>query len=115
MSDITKKGPDDQEMYVLSDDIMTVEFDDGSVVDCMILFIFPVDGKQYIALRPEEFEGDEDDWPIYFYRYSEDDDENPVLGVIETDEELDAVLDRFDELLDEVDFDELVEAEEEDD
>ncbi len=98
----------DDKMYVLSNDIMTIEFEDGAVVDCIIDFIFPVNGIQYIALHPEEFEGDEDDCPIYFYRYSEDADENPILDMIENDEELDAVLDRFDELLDEVEFDELV-------
>ena len=90
----------DDKMYVLSNDIMTIEFEDGAVVDCIIDFIFPVNGIQYIALHPEEFEGDEDDCPIYFYRYSEDADENPILDMIENDEELDAVLDRAQELFD---------------
>ena len=105
-------GESGEEMFILSDDIMTVEFDDGTVTDCIIDFIFPVKGMQYIALHPEDFEGDEDDCPVFFYRYSEDEEGNPILDVIEDDDELEAVLDRFDELLDEVEFDELVPADE---
>ena len=39
------------------------------------------------------------------YRYSEDEDGNPSLDNIDSDEEYEVVSDRFDELLDEAEFD----------
>ena len=43
---------------------------------------------------------------VYIYRYFEDEDGNPSLENIQDDEEYEAVEERFDELLDEVQFDE---------
>ena len=42
---------------------------------------------------------------VYIYRYSEDEDGNPSLDNIDSDEEYEVVSDRFDELLDEAEFD----------
>lgn len=70
---------------------------------------FPVDGQQYIALQPEDEEHGED---IYLYRFSEDENGQPVLGMIETEDEYEAVADRFDEILDEAEYDEIVGDEE---
>lgn len=54
---------------------------------------------------------------MWFYGYSENPDdpnEEPELTYIEDDEEYEAVADAFDEYLDSVEFDELVEMDVED-
>lgn len=93
---------DDEDMFV------TLDLDDGSQVECRILTIFEVDEQDYIALLPLEENGEpNDDGEVFIYRYSEDEEGNPSLDNIETDDEYEAVADRFDELLDEAEFDEL--------
>ena len=105
MSDLRPEDFDD-----VPDDEMTVTIttDDGDVT-CSVLTILTVDGKDYIALLPldEEENPTEDVW---FYGYSENPDdpiEEPVLSMIESDEEFEAVEDKFDEYLDNLDFDEM--------
>jgi len=87
---------------------VTLDLDDGTTVECAILTILEVDGQDYIVLVPV----DEDDEPIeegevYIYRYYEDEDGTPSLENIETEEEFEKVSERFDEYLDEQEFNEL--------
>ena len=46
---------------------------------------------------------------VFIYRYQEDEDGNPSLENIEDEEEFEAVSDCFDELLDEAEWDALLE------
>lgn len=87
---------DPQEMFV------TLDLDDGSQLECQILTIFDVDNQNYIALVPVD-----NDEEVIFYRYFEDEEGNPFLENIDSDDEFDAVSDRFDELLDEEEFDQM--------
>lgn len=87
---------DPQEMFV------TLDLDDGSQLECQILTIFDVDNQNYIALVPVD-----NDEEVIFYRYFEDEEGNPSLENIDSDDEFDAVSDRFDELLDEKEFDQM--------
>ncbi len=101
------------------DEEMTVELDleDGSHVTCAIVTILTVSEKDYIALLPLDENGQNEDGEVWFYGYSENPDdpnEEPELTYIEDDEEYEAVADAFDEYLDSVEFDELVEMDEED-
>ena len=60
--------------------------------------------------------GENEDGEVWFYRYSEnenDPNEEPELEYIEDDEEYEAVAEAFDEYLDSVEFDEIIDAEEE--
>ena len=98
------------------DEEMTVELnlDDGTTVVCAIITILEVEGQDYIVLLPLDEEGNNDDGEVWFYRYSENPDdpnEEPELGFIDSDEEYEAVADAFDEYLDSVEFDEIVEEE----
>ena len=87
---------DPQEMFV------TLDLDDGSQLECQILTIFDVDNQNYIALVPvDNYE------EVIFYRYFEDEEGNPSLENIDSDDEFDAVSDQFDELLDEEEFDQM--------
>ena len=87
---------DPQEMFV------TLDLDDGYQLECQILTIFDVDNQNYIALVPVD-----NDEEVIFYRYFEDEEGNPSLENIDSDDEFDAVSDRFDELLDEEEFDQM--------
>lgn len=96
---------------------MTVELtlDDGETVNCAVITILEVNGKDYIALMPLDENGQNDDGEVWFYGYREDENDpnaEPELIFIEDDEEYDDVADAFDEFLDNVEFDELVEDEE---
>jgi uncharacterized protein YrzB (UPF0473 family) len=107
---IGKEYPMNHENTPLPDEediLVTLDLDDGTQVQCQILTIFTVLKQDYIALLPLE----EDDSPnpegtVYLYRYFEDEEGNPSLGNIEDDEEYEAVEERFDELLDEAEFEE---------
>ena len=99
------------------DEEMTVELnlEDGTTVTCAIITILDVDGQDYIVLLPLDEDGNNDDGEVWFYRYSENPDdpnEEPELGFIDSDEEYEAVADAFDEYLDSVEFDEIIEDEE---
>ncbi len=96
-----------------NDEEMTVELEleDGAVVNCAIVTILEVEGKDYIALLPLNDKGENEEGEVWFYSYSENPDdpnEEPELGYIEDDEEYEKVADAFDEYLDNCEFDELV-------
>lgn len=100
----------DEEMSV------TLELDDGSSVECAIITILTVGEQDYIVLLPLDENGENEDGEVWFYRYSEnenDPNEEPELEYIEDDEEYEAVAEAFDEYLDSVEFDEIIDAEEE--
>ena len=93
---------DDDEMFV------TLDLDDGTQVECKIITIFDVDGQDYIALLPvDENEEPNEEGEVFIYRYAEDADGNPSLDNIADDDEYEAVADRFDELLDEAEFEDM--------
>ena len=100
-NNIKNQNLEDEAMFV------TLDLDDGTQVECEILTIFDVNGQDYIALLPLSEDNDEESEEVFIYRYSEDEEGNPSLDNIEDDEEYEAVADRFDELLDEAEFDEM--------
>ena len=101
-----KELSNDEEMFV------TLTLDDDTEVECIVITIFEAAEKDYIALLPIEDEN-EDEGEVYLYRYSEDAEGNPILENIESDDEYEVVADRFDEWLDEQEYDEIVEEDEE--
>lgn len=93
---------DDEDMFV------TLSLDDDSEVECRILTIFDANNQDYIALLPLDENGEDNkEGKVYIYRYFEDADGNPSLENIVDDDEYEIVADRFDELLDEEEFDEM--------
>lgn len=93
-----------------TDVLVTLDLDDGSQVECEILTIFTVGEQDYIALLPLNDKGEpNEDGEVFIYRYEEDAEGNPTLDNIQDDDEYEAVSDRFDELLDEAEFNELEE------
>ena len=82
-------------------DFLTLEFDDGNEVECEIMGVFECEGKEYIALLPED--GTDD---VYIYGYQEIGDDEFDLIDIEDDEEFTKVVAEFDKLVAEYDEDE---------
>ena len=77
---------------------LTLEFDDGAEVECEIMGVFECDGKEYIALLPED--GTDD---VYIYEYIEIDDEEFDLADIEDEEVFERVVAEFDKVVAEMD------------
>mgnify|MGYP001317510187 CR=1 FL=1 len=82
----------DEEMTV------TMELEDGESVTCAIITILTVNEKDYIILLPLDEKGENESDP----------NAEPELFFIEDEDEYDAVSDAFDEYLDQVEFDELI-------
>lgn len=92
---------------------ITLTLDNDETVECSILTVFEAAGRDYIALLPLDENGENQDGEVYLYRFKEENG-MPVLDNIEDDEEYEAASDGFDEWLDELEYDELVPAEDED-
>lgn len=93
------------------EEVMTVdlELEDGRKTTCEVITVLEVDGKEYIALLPEGQDPDSDENEVWFYGLKEDaSDPNaePELIYIDSDDEYEAVTDKFEEWLDDAEFDE---------
>ena len=73
---------------------ITLEFDDGKVIECEIMGIFECGGKEYIALLPDD--GTDD---VFIYGYKEISEEEFDLIDIEDDKEFEAAAAEFDRLV----------------
>lgn len=92
---------------------ITLELEDGTEKEFMVIEIFEaINHKQYIVLMPEEEVGSEEA-ETYLYRFHTDENGDPVLEVIEDQDELDIACDAFDEILDEMEYNEMLADEEE--
>lgn len=101
--------PEEEEMTV------TLDLEDGTTVNCAVVTILPVGGRDYIVLLPLSEDGQNEDGEVWFYRYQEDENDTnaePLLEYIEDDDEYERVADAFDEYLDTVEFDEIIDSEE---
>ena len=64
--------------------------------------------KEYIALLPLDENGENEDGEVYLYRYYEENGQ-PNLDNIDSDEEYEIAADAFDELMDTEQFNEMEE------
>ena len=86
---------------------VTLTLDNGEVLECAILTIYPAGDNQYIALLPLDENGQNEDGEVFVYRYKEVDGA-PTLENIEDDDEYEIAADAFDEYLDNAEFDEII-------
>ena len=77
-------------------DVITLEFEDGVEVECEIMGVFDCNGKEYIALIPDD--GTDD---VYIYGYKEVGEDEFELIDIEDDAEFEAAVAEFDSIMDE--------------
>lgn len=87
-------------------DTLTLFTDDGEV-ECGIVNVMEVNGKEYIAVSPLGEDGDvtEDIWFYQFERDSSGGNEHEIV-FIEDDDEYEQIVDKFDEWLDTLEFEE---------
>lgn len=83
-----------EKLEVEEPDFITLEFDDGEDVECEIMGVFDVDGKEYIALIPED--GSDD---VYLYGYKEVGEDEFELEDIEDDALFEKVVAEFDKIV----------------
>jgi len=92
------KGRDEAMVEETEDDeepeIITLEFEDDTKVDCEVMGIFPYGDKDYIALIPQD---DSDD--VYIYGYQEYDDGTFDLEDIEDDKLFKDVVGEFESII----------------
>ena len=75
------------------EDYITLEFDDGTSVECEIMGIFDAEGKEYIALIPDD--GTDD---VYIYGYKEvGEDEYDLVDI--DDAEFEIAVAEFDKIV----------------
>ena len=82
---------------------LTLEFDDGVELECEIMGVFEVNGKEYIALLPDD--GTDD---VYLYGYKEIGEEEFEIIDIVDDAEFEAVAAEFGRLT----IEEIIDTEE---
>ena len=75
-------------------EFITLEFEDGKVMECEIMGIYDCNGKEYIALLPDD--GTDD---VFIYGYKELSEEEFDLIDIEDDAEFEAAAAEFDRLV----------------
>ena len=88
--------------------IITLTLDDNTELECSILSIYSVEGRdqQYIALLPLGEEGEiPEESEVLIYRFIDNGDDEPTIENIDDDDEFEMAADAFDELLDEQQFD----------
>lgn len=88
-----------------------LELDDGTIVNCAVITVLEVEGKDYIVLLPVDEKGENEDGEVWFYQLIEDKNDpnkEPELVFIEDDEVYEKVAEAFDSYLDDEEFDELV-------
>lgn len=93
---------------------VTMTMEDGEEVTCAIVTILEMDEREYIVLLPLDENGENEDGEVWIYRYSEnpeDPNEEPRIDFIEDEDEYERISDIFDEYLDGVEFDELIDGE----
>ena len=84
-----KKAPEIEEA-----DFITLEFDDGIEVECEIMGVFDFEGKEYIALIPNDNTDD-----VYIYGYKEVGEDEFELIDIEDEELFNSVVQEFDAIM----------------
>ena len=85
---------DEWNLEVEETEVITLEFDDGVEVECEIMGVFDYEGKEYIALIPDD--GSDD---VYIYGYKEVGDDEFELVDIEDDAEFEKVVAEFDKIV----------------
>lgn len=77
-------------------DVFEVPDENGTPMELRLTRVFEVDGQQYAMLTDENDNGE---GMIYYYHYMENEDGDPMIAEIESDEEFDRVDAAFDKLM----------------
>lgn len=94
------------------DGTVTLTLDNYEELECEVVSIFEAGDREYISLLPLGGE-EEENGEVFIYRFKLSEDGEPDLENIEDDAEYEMAADAFDEALDKMEFDEIVEEDEE--
>lgn len=94
------------------DGTVTLTLDNVEELECEVVSIFEAGDREYISLLPLGGE-EEENGEVFIYRFKLSEDGEPDLENIEDDAEYEMAADAFDEALDKMEFDEIVEEDEE--
>ncbi len=87
-------------------DTVTLFTDDGEV-ECGVVTVLEMSGREYVAVSPLDNEGDLSD-EFWFYRFERDatgGDDHDIIS-IQSEEEYEQIVDKFEEWLDTLEFEE---------
>ena len=88
--------------------VIPVDMEDGTQIEYEVLAIFPVEGKQYIAL----IDKDNDDSDIWLYRFVPVGDEEFNIEDIKDDKEFELVEDAFNKMVESAEIDAVIDEKE---
>lgn len=88
--------------------VIPVDMEDGTKIECEVLAIFPVGGRQYIAL----IDKDNDDSDIWLYRFVPVGDEEFNIEDIDDDKEFELVEDAFNKMVESAEIDAVIDEKE---
>ena len=94
------------------DGTVTLTLDNDEELEIEVVSIFEAGDREYISLLPLGGE-EEENGEVFIYRFKLSEDGEPDLENIEDDAEYEMAADAFDEALDKMEFDEIVEKDEE--
>lgn len=94
------------------DGTVTLTLDNDEELECEVVSIFEAGDREYISLLPLGGE-EEENGEVFIYRFKLSENGEPDLENIEDDAEYEMAADAFDEALDKMEFDEIVEEDEE--
>lgn len=84
---------------------VTLTLDNDEELECSVLGIFEAGSREYIALLPFSENGNDEDGPVYLYRYIDNgEEEEPGLENILEDEEFELASQAFNDWVEEQDF-----------
>lgn len=103
-------GEEHDHTHILTEGYVTLTLEDDEEVECSIITTYELDSREYVVLLPLDENGENEDGNVWIYRFIRDTSgqENHEIECIEDDEEYEAAADRFDEWLDEQEFQDLV-------
>ncbi len=88
------------------DDIrVTIDYEDGSSVECCVLTIYEIEEQDYIALLPLEDDDETVSGDVIVMRYFEPEDGEPDIEEIEDEEELSVAVQVLQQIMEEEDID----------
>lgn len=101
MADEFAYNPDETDEELGS---VTLTLEDDTELECMIIGTFEAGEHEYIALLPMTDDENDEEGDVLLYRYIENDNGEPEIANIESDEEYEIAADAFDEMMDEEEF-----------
>lgn len=87
---------------------VTLDLEDDTKLECDVLLVFRENEKNYVALVPTEQIANDEEADIYFYRLTGTSMDELGIDNIEDDEEYQDVAERFEEIMDEQEFGDIL-------